>query len=269
MTKVKRMEREIDELRARSKELAAVLGDDEALEVNAEILDLDPGDPVATNRLGIGLINRGRHQRAVEVLELGVRVHPDNTIMVKRLEQARKALATGAKPVSGGGGGGTGPGTGWTDFEVKELVESSLGGPGRDAAMRMCGRSLRMSEAIDAQRTAVTPVKNGHRFRVIGGIFTGVAPWGDMLSVAVPVHAKQMIARAMAVGAMTGEPAKAVPCVELLIPRSKLVSLLDDLIAAHREHLHLSLEYAPPTHLNKHHEGLRHYVLEQSARLDA
>lgn len=258
---------EVDELRARSTQLGSTLGDDEALEVNEAILDLDPGDPVATNRLGIGLINRNRYPRAVEVLELGVRVHPDNTIMVNRLAQAREALAKGTKRAALGGSDGTGPGAPWTGFEVPELVETSLAGPGRDAAIRMCGASLELSESIDAQRTAVTPVKTGHRFRVIGGIFTGVAPWHEMLSVAVPVTAKKVIARATTVGAITGEPAKAVPCVELFIPRSSLGSLLDDLIPAHREHLHLSLEYAPPTHLNKHHEGLRRYLLEQSERL--
>ena len=57
---------ELEELRARSTLLSAALGDDEALEVNEAILDLDPGDPVATNRLGIGLINRRRYQQAVE-----------------------------------------------------------------------------------------------------------------------------------------------------------------------------------------------------------
>lgn len=82
---------EVDELRARSQQLGSRLGDDEALEVNEAILHLDPGDPVATNRLGIGLINRGWYERAVEVLELGARVHPDNAIMVKRLAQARES----------------------------------------------------------------------------------------------------------------------------------------------------------------------------------
>ena len=134
--------------------------------------------------------------------------------------------------------------------------------------MRMCGASLRMSESIDAERTAVTPVKTGRRFRVIGGIFTGVAPWHGMLSVAVPVGAKQLMARAIAAGALTGDPANAVPCVELLIPRPALAPLLDELIVAHCEHLKLSLEYAPPTHLNKHHAGLRRYLLDQSELLD-
>lgn len=43
---------ELEQLRARSKQLAAVMGDDEALEVNEAILDLDPGDPVATTDSG-------------------------------------------------------------------------------------------------------------------------------------------------------------------------------------------------------------------------
>jgi len=260
---------ELEQLRARSKQLAAVLGDDEALEVNEAILDLDPGDPVATNRLGIGLINRGRYQQAVDVLEIGLRVHPDDPIMATRLAQARKALTpAGAPATRGARTAGSRTGIPWTDFDVRELVEASLDGPGRDASIRMCGESLRMSESIDAQRTAVTPVKSGRRFRVIGGIFTGVAPWQGMLSVAVPADAKQLIRRASAAGALTGEPAKAVPCVELLIPRTALDPLLDELVVVHREHLKLSLAYAPPTHLDKHHAGLRRYLLEQSELLE-
>jgi len=116
------------------------------------------------------------------VLEVGLRVHPDDPIMAKRLAQAGRALRAGATPAtSGGKATGGGSGDPWTGFEVTELVENSLAGPGRDAAMRMCGASLRMSESIDAERTAVTPVKAGRRFRVIGGIFTGVAPWHGML----------------------------------------------------------------------------------------
>ncbi len=51
--------------------------------------------------------------------------------------------------------------------------------------------------------------------------------------------------------------------------RSSLAPLLDDLIPAHREHLHLSLEYASSTHLNNHHDELRRYFLEQSEQLKA
>ena len=47
--KLRAMSLELHELRERSKQLSAALGDDEALEVNEAILDLDPGDAVATN----------------------------------------------------------------------------------------------------------------------------------------------------------------------------------------------------------------------------
>jgi predicted Zn-dependent protease len=78
-------------LRARSEHLASVLADEEALAVNRAILDAAPGDPVATNRLGAGLIASGRAPEAVEVYEAGLEANKGNAIMLNRLTQARHA----------------------------------------------------------------------------------------------------------------------------------------------------------------------------------
>ncbi len=43
-------------------------------------------------------------------------------------------------------------------------------------------------EAIDKAWTIVTPIKQGRRFRIIGGVFTGVAPYQDKLTVAIPIR---------------------------------------------------------------------------------
>ncbi len=256
------MSEELEQLRRRSDELGAELGTEEAVETNAAILDLDPGDPKTTNRLGIGLLSRGRAAEAQMVLERGLMIHPENSIMRKRLEEAKKLQAAGA-----GGNQGKAPIVGWTDFEPEELVESSLAGPGRDACIHFCAASIRASENIDLTRTAVTPVKSGHRFRVIGGIFTGVAPWHDTLSIAVPVTERSVIEGAVRVGGQVATPAKAVPCVEVLVPRAAVDELFDELLAAHVEHLKLSLEVAPPTHQNKHHPGLRAHILDRADAL--
>jgi hypothetical protein len=97
----------LDDLRARSDALASSLGDDEALDVNAAILAAEPGDAVATNRLGAGLIAVGRATEAVEVFEAGLEANPANRIMLDRLKQARHAAARPApKPVSKGGSRG-------------------------------------------------------------------------------------------------------------------------------------------------------------------
>jgi hypothetical protein len=229
---------------------------------------VDPGDPIATNRLGIGLLNLGRHAEALAVLEAGLLVHPDNAIMRRRLEEARDAPEAAARREVRRGGS-RGPVAGWTDFEPAELVESALAGPGRDACVRLCAASIRAGEALDATRTAVTPVKAGRRFRTIAGIFTGVAPWNDTLTVAVPIARTDVIRRVEDAGGGTLEPAKAVPCVQIVLARGRVEELYDDLVAAHRQYVPLSVEFGPPTHLNKHNPALRAYLLEQADALGA
>jgi hypothetical protein len=265
------MSSELDTLRARSDALADRLADPEALEVNAAILDLDPGDPKSTNRLGIGLFNAGRPAEAVPIFEQGLRLHPDNEIMRNRHEQARWAVRSTTttrakrKATKSHGAAAT---AGWTDFEPRELVETSVAGAGRDACIRFCAASVRASESIDAGWTAVTPIKVGRRFRTIGGIFTGVAPWKDSLTVGVPVARRSLIEHVHARGGYSFEPAKAVPCVQIAVPRPEVEAMFADLLEAHVEHLRLSLAAGPPTHLDKHHPGLRRYLLEQADLLD-
>jgi predicted Zn-dependent protease len=89
----------LDKLVALSAELGSRLSDDEALRVNAAILELEPNHAVATSRLGIGLLNAGRAAEAAEVLEAGLRAHPGNAIMRRRLDEARRASS---KPPTGG-----------------------------------------------------------------------------------------------------------------------------------------------------------------------
>ena len=100
---------ELDGLRRRSEALAGEAGDD-ALKVNRAILALAPDDPVASNRLGIALINLHRYDEAVEVLAPAVDAHPDNPIAVKRLEEARRRQRAGPPaPAPSRGGGGARP----------------------------------------------------------------------------------------------------------------------------------------------------------------
>jgi tetratricopeptide (TPR) repeat protein len=84
----------LDELLARSLALSDRLGADEALEVNQTALELDPASEIAATRLGIGLLNAGRPEEAIGVLEAALRAHPDNTVADKRLQQARRDIAT-------------------------------------------------------------------------------------------------------------------------------------------------------------------------------
>jgi hypothetical protein len=258
---------ELEKLLSRSDALGSLLGDEEALEVNAAILDLRPGDPKITNRLGIGLLNNQRPAEAVDVLEAGLRQHPGNSIMRSRLAEAMRGVEKGDAEntrSSRKGVGGSAGSAGWTDFEPDDLVETALAGPGRDACVRLCAASIRASENIDRDRTAVTPIKDGRRFRTIGGIFTGVGPLDDTLTVAVPTSMRSVIRRTEAAGGHEGDRANAVPSVQLIIPRPRVQELFEELAEAHREHLKLSIAAGPPTHLNKHHTGLRRYLLDQA-----
>jgi hypothetical protein len=99
---------DLDALRDRSAALAGETGED-ALEVNRAILALAPADPVASNRLGIALINLHRYEEAVEVLAPAVDAHPDNPIAVKRLEEARRRQRAGPPPAPSPGNGGVRP----------------------------------------------------------------------------------------------------------------------------------------------------------------
>jgi integrase len=87
----------LDELRLRSNELGTVASD-EALRVNNQTLSRVPGDPVASNRLGIALLALGRHAEAEEVLVSAVKAHPDNRIAARRLVEARAKLSRTQAP---------------------------------------------------------------------------------------------------------------------------------------------------------------------------
>jgi hypothetical protein len=109
------MAADLEDLRARSDALDDRLEDDDALEVNAEILTAVPGDAKATLRLGAGLMTVGRVRDALDVYEKGAQANPRNTMIANRVKQARNAVALAAKaPPRGGRRGVRSTGvTGW------------------------------------------------------------------------------------------------------------------------------------------------------------
>jgi hypothetical protein len=86
------MAADLEELHDRSDALADRLEDDDALEVNAEILVVAPGDAKATLRLGAGLMAVGRVKDALDVYEKGAQAHKANTMIANRVKQARNAV---------------------------------------------------------------------------------------------------------------------------------------------------------------------------------
>jgi hypothetical protein len=96
---------DLEDLQSRSDALSDRLEDDDALEVNAEILALAPGDARATLRLGAGLMLVGRVKDALDVYEKGAQANKANTMIANRVKQARNAvgLADKAPPRSAAG----------------------------------------------------------------------------------------------------------------------------------------------------------------------
>jgi hypothetical protein len=85
----------------------------------------------------------------------------------------------------------------------------------------------------------------------------------------VPIARTDVIRQVEEVGGGTLEPAKAVPCVQVYVPRSRVEQLFDALVDAHRQYVPLSTGFGPPTHLNKHNPALRQYLLDEAAKLEA
>ena len=127
--------------------------------------------------------------------------------------------------------------------EPNELVAVALAGPGRDDCVRLCAAALREAERLDLTRTAVTPIKVGSRFRVIGGLYQGVAPWQDLLGVAVPAGAKGLHAEVERCGGrIIDQPPASVPSsLTVGVPRRAVGVLYDDLLESHTKHLPASI----------------------------
>jgi hypothetical protein len=94
---------ELDALRLRSADVAGQTSDD-ALEVHRAILSLVSADPVASNRLGIALLNLHRYNEAEEILARAVAAHPANEIATRRLEEARRRMRAPPPPPAPRGG---------------------------------------------------------------------------------------------------------------------------------------------------------------------
>src|SRR3954453_9613399 len=91
------MAADLEDLRSRSDALGDRLEDDGAIEVNAAILALAPGDAKAAYRLPLYLMALSRVQGALEVYEKGAEANPGNTMIAGRVKQARNAVGLADK----------------------------------------------------------------------------------------------------------------------------------------------------------------------------
>jgi hypothetical protein len=245
------------ELRAR---LLHEQGDtsDEAIELNSTVLAGDPTNAPATNRLGNALIKRGELEDALAVFRDGAAANTANEIAARRVLELGRRIAKGAEALG--------------DFARRppeEIVEPPLAGPGRTAALRFLAFSIRAIERIDGTRLAVTDIPSERRFRVVGGIYSAVAPWNGLLCVSISRARTGVIAKEVeaAGGRVTDRPGalSAVPgTVQLGVPMAVVERFAERLERPHLTHLRASLAYGPPTWRHRHDPALVRYLLERA-----
>jgi alkylated DNA nucleotide flippase Atl1 len=165
-------------LRAESDKLSRQLDSDAAVKANRALLERAAGDAVATNRLGIGLLKRGEPAEALDVLEAGLRANPRNTIMLRRADEARKALTRRTQPLARRASAGDArivslsrcvPAGRWTTYgTISEIVF------GHSHGARTVGSVLRAEGHVDsAHRTLkagglVTELSHGVQLHSVG-----------------------------------------------------------------------------------------------------
>jgi hypothetical protein len=242
------------ELRARELHAAADVSDT-ALALHQRMLDLRPTDGPAANRRAILFLRRGQPEDALAAYRDAVVANRDNKIAVGKVRELEAQLAKVDPP----------------DFVRRppaEIVEPVLRGPGRLAALRFLARSIRKIQEIDGTRLAVTDLPSDSRFRVVGGIYSGITPWNGMLCVSIDKALGQAVTAEVETtgGMVTDRPAplSAVPrTIQLGVPLSRVDDFADALWKPHVEHLRASIEYGVPTWRHRHDTALMRYLLEQ------
>jgi tetratricopeptide (TPR) repeat protein len=248
---------ELQDLRDRAGELE--LGE-EALLVNQRILELDPDDGPAANRVGRCLQELGRledaldHWRLVRELQPANRFAPDRISRVEQeLRTRRKKRATAAAAPR---------------RDPTEIVEPVLAGSGRDACLRFLAWSIKTVESIDAERLAVTDLPP-NRFRVSGGKGSGVTPYRGRLCVFV--HADSLtdadeaaLTTAGAVVVFQAGLLRSLPrSVEYGVEHERFEEVAEVLKRPHREHLLRSIQAGPPAWRRVHDPALRDNIVAQ------
>jgi hypothetical protein len=236
---------------------------DEALRLNAELLELDSANAPATNRLGVALTKRGEIEDALAVFRDGVAANTANTIAARRVAELERSVSRRAAELG--------------DFvrrPPEQVVEPLLAGTGRSAALRFLAFSIRAIQRLDGTRLAVTEIPSDQRFRVVGGIYSAVTPWHGLLCVSIAKAQTATLVDAVesAGGQVTDRPTamSAVPgTLQLGVPMSELETFAQDLERPHREHLKSSLSYGPPTWQHRHDPALMRYLLARADQTQA
>lgn len=229
--------------------------------VATAVLSRDPGYAPAVNALGRTLLDRGELEEAFEVYKAGLEADPTNSVADQRMRAIRRQLISNKVLRA--------------DQESRprrspaEIVDPVLMGPSRDACLAFLAWSIRAIERIDVTRLAVTDIPSENRFRVVGGVYSAVAPWHGLLCVSVDKHTDPNVTGLVeaAGGSVTDAPSpnSAVPrTIQVGIPFAQVETLADSLRRPHVEHLKHSIAWGLPTWLRRHDPALRAYILEQA-----
>jgi hypothetical protein len=146
----------LKELRVRGDELEP---GEAALLIYQEILELDADDVAAANMVGRSLEALGRIADAQEHWHRMIQIQTDTTIAEQRLRNLkghRRTSVSARVPRD--------------RPSPAAIVEPVLAGPARQDCINALATSIRMIEALDPDRIAVTYRFGDRRFRVAGGM---------------------------------------------------------------------------------------------------
>lgn len=157
----------------------------------------------------------------------------------------------------------------WQQRPAREIVEPTLTKAGRAGSLRFLAASIGATQAIDPGRLAVNDIPSERRFRVVGGIYSAVTPFGDLLCISIDRRNSAALIDDVlqAGGRVTDEPGSgsAVPhTVQLGVPQAAVDRFADALLGPHRRHLAESIAFGPPTWRHRHDADLMRYILAQA-----
>lgn len=249
----------LEDLRRRA---TAATTAEEALDLNTEILAVDPDDGVAMNRLGRAYQDLGYIGEAIDVFSRAVAIDRNNTIAQRRLNDLRLRRQRLAK----------GPRTTGRDVVLREPAAALkvLDGPWRSDCVGLLADLLLFARRLDASRTIVRDVAAEDYFYVAGGAHASAGPWVGLMDCYADRHGiDQDVVDRVVGGGGRYRPATDkghVPdSLRLEVPFQLIGELRPTLLPPMRDHIRVAILRGPPQHMHLHNEALLNAILAEAA----
>jgi tetratricopeptide (TPR) repeat protein len=236
---------------------------EEALEINREILALDPDDGAAMNRLGRAYQDLGYLDEAIAAFERAVAANAGNTIARRRLRDLRLGRGRPTTTVRSAAPG----------VELREPAEALkvLDGDWRADCVALLADLLLFSRSLDAERTIVRDVAPADYFYVAGGAHAAVGPWDDLMDCYADHRGigQEVIDRVCDAGGRY-RPATGVgfapDSMRLEVPFRLIGELRPILVPPMRDHVRVLVVKGPPQHRHLHNQALLDAILAEAKR---